>query len=93
MTAHQANNIWDWVVVGTVWVIGLAYKTIALSIVWLAGLVHWNLAFSLAGFNEVLHTVVLVAGGILTFAKLGSMAKGWIKGNGITTTKKKRRKK
>jgi hypothetical protein len=93
MSTHQINNIWDWVIVGTVWVIGLAYKSISLSLVWLAGLIHWYLSFSLASFNEGLHTVVLVAGGVLTFAKLGSMARGWIKENGITITKKKRKKK
>lgn len=88
MTAHQINNVWDFVVIGFVWLIGIAYKAIAVFVIWFVSLFHVSLSFNLVNFNEWLHTIVLVLGGILTVAKLLPMAINWIKGNKKTSIRK-----
>jgi hypothetical protein len=80
MSHHQINNIWDIAIIGVVWLIGLAYKSIAFAVVWFVGLFNFRMSFDLVNFNEVLHGIVLALGGILTLCKLIPMGLSYIKG-------------
>ena len=80
MTHHQIHNVFDVVAITVVWVVGLAYKAIAAFIVWFVGLFfHTKMNIDLVTFNEILHTIILVLGGVLTLVKLVPVVKGWFK--------------
>lgn len=91
MSHHQINNIWDLTIIGIVWLIGLAYKSVAMAVIWFVGLFHVRLSFDLVNFNEVLHGIVLALGGLLTLGKLIPMVNGWVKGKKRKFNKKLRK--
>lgn len=93
MTHHQIHNVFDLVAITVVWVVGLAYKAIAAFIVWFVGLFfHTKMNIDLATFNEILHTIILILGGVLTLVKLVPVVKGWLNGRFKKKRKFKKRK-